>query len=121
MSNAQQFAFVEVSDGSEKPHLRILMGHGRIEVGNAVHEGLPALWFGNDGQGLGFERERNEPAKQNETVLVITFENLAGLEAIEFALARVRKSMEAKAAERDTLTADLFAGLTLSDEERGAS
>ena len=116
MSNAQQFAFTEVSDGSETPHLRILMGHGRIEVGNAVHEGLPALWFGNDGQGLGFERERNGSAKQNETVLVITFENLAGLEAIEFALARVRKSMEAKAAESDTITADLFAG-----QEGGAS
>lgn len=109
MSNEQKFAFAEIADGSETPHLRILMGHGRIEVANAVHDGLPALWFGNDGQGLGVERDRNEAAKSNETVLVITFENLAGLEAIEFGLARVRKSMEAKR-ERDTHTADLFAG-----------
>lgn len=105
----QKFAFAEVSDGSDTPHLRILMGHGRIEVGNAVHEGLPALWFGNDGQGLGVERDRNEAAKTNETVLIITFENLAGLEAIEFALARVMAAMEKKPA-RDDKTADMFAG-----------
>ena len=108
MSTPTEFFYPEINEGSDIAHLRILMGHGRIEVANAVHEGLPALWFGNDGQGMGFERDRNEQAKNNETILVITFENLAGLEAIEFALARVRKSMEANESEPDTQTADLF-------------
>lgn len=97
MSAPQVFAFDEISEGSVIAHLRILMGHGRIEVCNAVHEGLPALWFGNDGQGLGVERDRNGPPRKDETVLIITFENLQGLEAFEFAVARLRKDMESKA------------------------
>ena len=97
---AEQFkyAYPEIADGSDQPHLRILMGHGRIEVGNAKHDGLPALWFGKDGQGLGFERDRFEKAKPNETLLVITFENIQGLEAIEYAVARVREDMTGVAA-----------------------
>ena len=91
---AKEFAYQEISEGSEREHLRILMGHGRIEVGNGMHEGLPSLWFGRDGQGLGVERDRNGPVEPNETVLVITFENLQGLEAIEFAVQRLRARME---------------------------
>lgn len=74
----------------------IAMGHGVIEVGDAKWNGLPALWFGNDGQGLGFERDRNEQAKPGETLVVFTFANIKGLEAIEFACARVRKILEAQ-------------------------
>jgi len=73
-------------------------GHGAIEVGDAVWNGLPALFFGTDGQGLGHERERNEPAADKETLLLLTFKNLEGLEAVEQAIARVRATMEAKAA-----------------------
>lgn len=71
-------------------------GHGAIEVGDAAWNGLPALFFGNDGQGLGHERERNEPAADKETLLLFTFKNLAGLEALEQATARVRAKMEAE-------------------------
>ena len=71
-------------------------GHGAIEVGDAVWNGLPALFFGTDGQGLGHERERNEPAADKETLLLFTFKNLAGIEALEQATARVRAKMEAE-------------------------
>lgn len=72
-------------------------GHGAIEVGDAVWSGLPALFFGTDGQGLGHERERNEPAADKETLMVFTFKNLEGLEAVEAAISRVRAKMEAAA------------------------
>lgn len=72
----------------------IAMGHGDVEVGDATWEGLPALWFGNKGQGLGVERVRNNLAEDGESLVMFTFTNLEGLEAIEAAVARVRKSME---------------------------
>jgi hypothetical protein len=74
----------------------IRMGFGLIEVGDATLEGLPALWVGNEGQGLGVVRDRNEPAKDGETLVLFTFANLAGLEAIEAAVARVRIALEAR-------------------------
>lgn len=73
----------------------IAMGHGVIEVGDATWEGLPALWFGNKGQGLGVERVRNNHAEDGESLVMFTFTNLEGLEAIEKAVARVRQKMEA--------------------------
>ncbi len=73
----------------------IAMGHGVVEVGDATWEGLPALWFGNKGQGLGVERERNNLAEDGESLVMFTFTNLQGLEAIEQAVARVRKMLEA--------------------------
>lgn len=71
-------------------------GHGAIEVGDATWNGLNALFFGADGQGLGVERDRNEPAKDKETLLMFTFKNLEGLKALEDATARVRATMESK-------------------------
>lgn len=77
----------------------IACGFGKIEFGDASWYGpggevLPALWIGNDGQGLGVERDRNEAAKDGETIAMITFANIKGLEALEFAVARVRANME---------------------------
>lgn len=71
-------------------------GYGAIEVGDAVWQGLPALCFSRDGQGLGVERERNEPAKEGETLMLFTFKNIEGLEAIEAAVSRVRAKLEAR-------------------------
>jgi hypothetical protein len=71
----------------------IAMGHGKVEVGDATWEGLPALWFGNEGQGLGVERVRNNAAKDRETLVLFTFANIQGLEAIEAAVARVRLAL----------------------------
>lgn len=73
----------------------IAMGFGKVEVGDAKWEGKHALWFGNKGQGLGVVRDRNNKAEEGETLALFTFENLAGLEAIEAAVARVRAAMEA--------------------------
>jgi len=73
-------------------------GHGRIEVGDAVFNELPALWFGNNGQGLGVERDRNNFAADGETLAILTFTNLQSLEAVEKAVARVRVMMEAQVA-----------------------
>jgi hypothetical protein len=81
-----------------KPFPVIACGFGLIEFANATHLDLPALWIGNDGQGLGVERERNEAAKDGETIMVITFANIKGLEALEAAVARVRADMEAQQA-----------------------
>jgi hypothetical protein len=73
----------------------IAMGHGKIEVGDGVWEGLPMLWFGNDGQGIGFERERGHglPIQDRETLVMFTFANIQGLEAIEAAIRRLRTRM----------------------------
>jgi len=87
-----------------EPFLVIACGFGKIEFGDATYDPmdgaskLPALWIGNDGQGLGVERDRNEAAKDGETIAVITFANLKGLEALESAVARVRANMEAQQA-----------------------
>ncbi len=69
-------------------------GHGPSEVGDATWEGRPSLIFGRNGQGLGVERDRNEPAENGETLALFTFVNLAGLEALEAATARVRAAMQ---------------------------
>jgi hypothetical protein len=82
-----------IDDGLVSEFPVIAMGHGKIEVGNASWEGLPALFFGNDGQGLGVERQRNGAARDGETLMLITFANIQGLEAIEKAVARVREDM----------------------------
>lgn len=73
-------------------------GHGKIEVGDATWDGLPALFFGRNGLGLGVERDREALgialAENGETLALFTFANLQGLEAVESAVARVRQSME---------------------------
>lgn len=73
-------------------------GHGRIEVGDAMWEGLPALFFGKNGQGIGVVRDRHEPASDKETLVLMTFANLAGLEALEAAIGRVKEKLLAAAA-----------------------
>lgn len=84
------------------PYPVIACGFGKVEFGDAMHDPmdgtpqLPALWIGNDGQGIGVERDRNECAKDGETIAVITFTNLKSLEALEFAVARVRTMMQAQ-------------------------
>lgn len=79
----------------------IALGHGQVEIGDAVWEGLPALWFGRGGRGLDApEQDLNRPARDGETLVLFTFADIRGLEAIEKACARVRAKMEA--ARKDT-------------------
>lgn len=83
------------------PYLHIECGEGKIEFGDATFQAnddapvLHALFIGNEGQGLGVERDRNEAAKEGETLAMITFANLESLSALERAVARVRANMEA--------------------------
>jgi hypothetical protein len=69
----------------------IAMGHGLVEVGDATHEGLPALWFGRGGRGLDAPPEDiNRPAHNGETLALFTFADARGIDAIESALKRIR-------------------------------
>lgn len=75
----------------------IRLGLGEVEVGDAVYEGLPALWFGRDGRGLDApEQVMNRPAHDGETLAVFTFADIRGLEAIEKACTRVRLKLLTK-------------------------
>lgn len=80
---------VECEDGSR--FIKIDLGHGKVEMGDSMQDGLPALWFGRDGQGMGFERERNETAKPGETIASVTFANVDGLDVLLEVLLRVRR------------------------------
>ena len=74
----------------------IKMGLGEIEVADATHEGIPALWFGRGGRGLGAPpMDHNRPAHDGETLALFTFVDIKGLEAIEKACARVRVKIKA--------------------------
>lgn len=72
----------------------IKLGFGEVEVGDAMHEDIPALWFGRNGRGLDApEKIHNRPAYDGETLALFTFADIRGLEAIEKACARVRAEM----------------------------
>ncbi|MGT2505726.1 hypothetical protein [Cupriavidus basilensis] len=71
------------------------MGYGKVDVGDAIHDGLPALWFGRNGNGmLGSTRNGMRVADDGETIILFTFANIQGLEAIERAVADVRRHIE---------------------------
>jgi hypothetical protein len=94
---------VEASDDglvAAFPH--IALGHGLVEIGDATWEGLPALFFGKNGAEvgpIGSKRVRDNLAQDGETLALITFANLKGLEQVEDALSRVRRNMEASQGE----------------------
>lgn len=74
------------------PFTVIELGHGKVEIGDSLHEGrLPALWFGKNGQGMGFERVRNNYAADGETLAVVTFENVEGLDVLIEVIQRIRR------------------------------
>jgi hypothetical protein len=72
----------------------ITMGRGEVEVGDATHEGKPALWFGRGGRGLDAPpQDINRPAHDGETLALFVFEDPRGIPPIEYALRRVRSNM----------------------------
>lgn len=72
---------------------------GKVEVADAIWEGLPALWFGNSGRGVDAPTmEHNRPAHDGETLALFTFLDIRGVEVIERACARIRERMEADSA-----------------------
>lgn len=72
----------------------VVMGHGLVQVGEATHEGKPALWFGRGGSGvLGEVILGERPAANGETLAVVVFEGdvARGIEIIEQSLASLRE------------------------------
>lgn len=74
----------------------VVMGRGEVEVGDATHEGRPALWFGRGGRGLDSQpQDINRAAHNGETLALFVFEDVRGIDAIEMALQRIRREFGA--------------------------
>ena len=75
-----------------QPFPVIELGHGKVEIGDSIHDlRLPALWFGANGQGMGVQRDLNRYAHDGETLAVVTFENVEGLDVLLEVILRIRK------------------------------
>jgi hypothetical protein len=74
-----------------RPFPVIELGHGKVEIGDAIHNhSLPALWFSANGQGIGVVRDLNRYASDGETLAVVTFENVEGLDVLLEVVLRIR-------------------------------
>lgn len=84
-------AVVYPPDGTVSPFTVINLGHGLVKMGDSLHDGrLPALWFGKDGLGMGVAEEMNRAAKEGETLAVVTFSNVDGLDVLAEVVQRIR-------------------------------
>lgn len=87
----ERAAAVYPADDTISPFTVINLGHGQVKVGDAVHDGrLPALWFGKDGLGMGAVEEMNRAATEGETLAVVTFSNVEGLDVLAEVVQRIR-------------------------------
>lgn len=90
-SPAMPAAVVYPPDGTVSPFTVINLGSGQVQMGDCVHDHrLPALWFGKEGQGLGHEEVLNREAKDGETIAVVTFSNVEGLDVLLHVINRIR-------------------------------
>ena len=79
-------------DGTESPFTVINLGSGKVQMGDSIHDGrLPALWFGINGQGMGHEETMNREARPGETLAVVTFANVEGLDVLLDVIQRIRR------------------------------
>lgn len=79
-------------DGTVSPFTVINLGSGRVKIGDSIHDDrLPALWFGKDGLGMGVEQSLNRRAEEGETIAVVTFSNVEGLEVLLDVVQRIRR------------------------------
>lgn len=86
-------AVVYPPDGTVSPFTVINLGHGLVKMGDSLHDGrLPALWFGKDGLGMGVAEEMNRAAKEGETLAVVTFANVEGLDVLSEVVRRIRSA-----------------------------
>ena len=75
------------------PFPAIELGHGNIVIGESLHDGrLPALWFGKGGLGMGVEKVMDRYAQDGETLAVVSFENVQGLDVLTEVLQRIRRT-----------------------------
>lgn len=85
-------AVVYPPDGTVSPFTVINLGSGAVRVGDAIHDGrLPALWFGTGGEGMGHEAAMNRAAHDGETIAVVTFANVDGLDVLLDVIERCRR------------------------------
>ena len=85
-------AVVYPEDGTVSPFTVINLGHGRVQMGDSIHDNrLPALWFGKEGKGMGHEEVLNREAKDGETLAVVTFANVEGLDVLLEVVQRIRR------------------------------
>lgn len=91
MQAQEPVAAVYPPDGTVSPFTVINLGHGLVKMGDSLHDGrLPALWFGTDGIGMGVSEEMNRAAKAGETLAVVTFANVEGLDVLSEVVQRIR-------------------------------
>jgi hypothetical protein len=85
-------AVVYPPDGTVSPFTVINLGAGKVQMGDCIHDGrLPALWFGKNGQGMGHEEVMNRMAHEGETLAVVTFSNVEGLDVLIDVIERIRR------------------------------
>lgn len=85
-------AVVYPPDGTVSPFTVINLGSGKVRVGDSFHDGrLHALWFGKDGTGIGDEQVLNRAAYEGETISVVTFANVEGLDVLLGVVERIRR------------------------------
>lgn len=85
-------AVVYPPDGTVSPFTVINLGAGKVVMADSLHDKrLPALWFGKGGKGMGHEEVYNREAEAGETIAVVTFANVEGLDVLLEVLQRIRR------------------------------
>lgn len=85
-------AVVYPPDGTVSPFTVINLGSGKVVMADSVHDNrLPALWFGKGGKGMGHEENYDREAEAGETIAVVTFSNVEGLDVLLNVLHRIRR------------------------------
>lgn len=91
-SSAQPRAMVFPPDGTMPAYPVIHLGRNKVRMADSVYdERLPALWFGIDEPGMPAEVALNRDARDEETLAVVTFANVEGLDALIKAVQHIRR------------------------------
>lgn len=79
-------------DGTLAPYLVVNMGYGKVVTAESLHDGrVPALWLGIDGKGMGHAEVYNREARPGETLGVVTFSNVDGLNVLIGTLLEIKQ------------------------------
>lgn len=102
--NDQEFnGVVFPPDGTVAPFTVINMGHGMVEISKALHNGLPALWFGRLDAPIPIgdvvQEEPGRMALPGQGLACVTFSNVASLEVVLEKLQEIRAAMLQQAGE----------------------
>ena len=70
----------------------IHLGHGAVKMTACAHDNnrLPGMWFGKGGKGIGDFVDEHRQAEEGETLAVVTFANVQGLDVMLDVLLRCR-------------------------------